>query len=128
MARRKAAKNCALSPWLSAKGDCREGRFIQVGNSLLLSTRFQVLSAGAKHLYLCMAMEAGGRRSFKLPHSAAAKKYGVPSRSFDRYVAELVSAGFIKKDSGKTTRTPNEYLFLLDWKGQASQNYILGNI
>ncbi len=38
MPRYKAAKNCEIKPWLSARSDCREGRFIQVGDSFLLSS------------------------------------------------------------------------------------------
>ena len=55
--RRKAG--ATLQPWLTARTDCREKRFIQVGNSLLLSHRFWRISAGARYCYLCMAMEAG---------------------------------------------------------------------
>ena len=36
MGRRKAAEKCTILPWLSRKSDNSEGRFIQVGNSLLL--------------------------------------------------------------------------------------------
>ena len=35
--RRRAGGNNNINPWLSARMDCKEGRFIQVGNSLLLS-------------------------------------------------------------------------------------------
>ena len=53
-----------IVPWLSARPDNREKRFIQVGDSLLFSDAFQELRVGAKHLYLCMAMESGGKRDF----------------------------------------------------------------
>ena len=115
MARHKAAVNCDIRPWLSARADNREGRFLQIGNSLLLSDRYQALSAGAKSLYLAMAMESGGRKYFVFPQSAA-HKYGMPDTSFWRYVAELEKAGFIERQSNKNTRTANDYCFCLRWK------------
>ena len=64
MARKKRFSGEAdLKPWLTNKapGSKTNGRFIQVGNSLLMNTQFQELSTGAKYLYLCMAMEAGSK-------------------------------------------------------------------
>lgn len=115
MARRKAAKNCEIRPWLSARADCSDGRFIQIGNSLLLSKSFQALSAGAQMLYLCMALESGGRREFQFTRTAA-KKYGIPHRSMLRHVDELAAAGFIDKTSLWNLRQPNEYCFSFRWK------------
>ena len=112
--RRKAG--ATLQPWLTARADCREKRFIQVGNSLLLSHRFWRLSAGARYCYLCMAMEAGPRREFCLPKSAA-KKYGIPHSSLCRYIRELEAGGWIEVRSMKILRKPNEYRFALKWKG-----------
>lgn len=119
MSRRKAAKNCEIRPWLSARADCADGRFIQVGNSLLLSEAYKALSDGAKHLYQSMAMESGGRREFVFPRMAA-KKYGISPRSLLRHVDELANAGFIDRASLRNLRQPNEYAFSLRWKeGQA---------
>lgn len=115
MPRKKAAKNCTVLPWLSAKADCSEGRFLQIGNSLLLSKHFQGLPAGAQILYLAMGLESGGRREFVFPLSAA-KKYGFAPRSFRRYVEELVIAGFLDKTSLANLRQPNEYRFSFKWK------------
>ncbi len=115
MARRKAAKNCDIRPWLSARADCSEGRFLQIGNSLMLSKPFQALSPGAQMLYLCMALESGGRREFIFPRTAA-KKYGVKHRSLLRYIDELSDAGFIDKTSLRNLRQPNEYSFSFRWK------------
>lgn len=125
MPKRKAAANCKILPWLSARQDCEEGRFSQIGNSLLLSrvdretgeelNQFIKLSNGAKVVYLDMTMEAGGKRYFQFPQ-AAAKKYGIAPSSFWRYVKELLDAGMIKKSSGKITREPNDYEFCFDWK------------
>ncbi|WP_297243575.1 hypothetical protein [uncultured Flavonifractor sp.] len=118
MPRRKAAPSCAIPFWMSAKQDCREGRFIQLGNSLLLSPDFHELSTGARYLYLCAAMEAGGRRNFTFPQSAATK-YGVNPRSMRRYLQELISAGFIEvESSGRWTRESNRYLFSMRWRCQ----------
>ena len=104
-----------LVPWLSAKADGREKRFIQVGNTLLLSQKFQSLGAGARQLYFCMAMESGGRRQFIFPQSAA-KKYGITPSSLRRHVKELEDAGFLIVHSLQNLRLPNEYEFSLRWK------------
>lgn len=106
-----------LLPWLSARPDNKEGRFVQAGNSLFLSKEFQKLSAGARCLYLCMTLEAGGRREFEFPR-ASASKFGFSGSSFLRYCKELEEEGFIQTTvCGKCTRTPNRYRFLFEWKG-----------
>lgn len=87
-----------IKPWLSARLDCKEGRFVQVGNSLLLSKKFQALTAGARFLYLCMTMESAGKREFIFPKSAA-EKYGIARNSLTRQVAELQDKGFISVQS-----------------------------
>ena len=115
MGKHKAAQRCAISPWLSARADGKEGRFIQIGNTLLLDPAFQSLSDGAKHLYSCFSMESGGKREFIFPQ-AAATKYGIPTRSFRRHVKELISAGFITMQSGAPARMPNAYQFSFAWK------------
>lgn len=116
MGRPKAAVNCTVLPWLSGKANCKEGRFIQTGNSLLLSDKMKALSYGARYLYLCMAMEAAGRREFEFPKKAA-EKYGFPCRTFNRLKAELVEAGLISVlASGRTTREKNIYSFRIDWQ------------
>lgn len=115
MGRRKHAENCAVPAWASGRIDSREKRFVMLGNSLFFDSSFQTLSAGAKHLYISMCLECGGRRVFTFPHGAA-KKYGIPARSFDRYTAELLAAGFISMTSGKNTRTANVFSFEFGWK------------
>lgn len=104
-----------IVPWLSAKPDNREKRFIQVGDSLLFSKAFQDLHAGARYLYFCMAMESGGKRVFKLP-TAAAGKYGFARSSFWAYVRELEDKRFIVSRSNKHLRQPNDYSFSDGWK------------
>lgn len=104
-----------IRPWLSARADCKEGRFIQCGNSLLLSKDFQNLTAGAQMMYLCMAMESAGRKDFIFPQTAA-KKYGFPPASMRRYIEELKKKGFITVQSMANLRQPNEYSFSLAWK------------
>ena len=111
--RRKAP---AISPWLSARADNTEKRFIQVGDTLLFDKTFQSLSPGAKTLYFCMAMECGGRRDFLFPR-ARAIRYGFASKSFWRYVTELEERGFLIRHSMKNLRMPNEYSFSFAWKG-----------
>lgn len=115
MARRQTGGT--LLPWLSAKADGKEKRFIMVGNTILLDKRFQDLSAGARQLYLCLCMESGGKREVEFPHGAA-KKYGFAKTSFDRYIRELETKGFVEKiESGELYQfSPNAYRFSLAWK------------
>lgn len=104
-----------LPRWMSAKRDCREARFVQIGNSLLFHEKFRSLSAGAFKLYICCAMEAAGSINFQIPASKA-EQYGTPPRSLARYIKELEGAGFIQTDrSGKATRTANDYSFCFRW-------------
>lgn len=114
MSRRRKAP--AISPWLSARADNVEKRFIQVGDTLLMDKTFQSLSPGAKTLYCCMAMESRGRREFLFPR-ACALKYGFAEKSFRRYITELEEHGFLIRHSMKNLRRPNEYSFSFVWKG-----------
>lgn len=91
-----------------------------------MSKEFQSLSAGAQITYIFMALEAGTSRKFIFTHTTA-KKYGIASRSFDRYMKELVENGFITFSSGKNTRTPNEFEFSFSWKFDDAQNKTLSN-
>ena len=111
----KRRSNPTIVAWLSAKPDNGEKRFIQVGDTLMLSPQFRALGIGARYLYLCMAMESGGKRDFVFPQSAA-KKYGITSSSLRRHVAELKAGKFIKVYSEKPTREPNKYEFCSQWK------------
>ena len=103
MSGRKRSSRTVL-PWLTARSDGKEGRFIQVGNSLLLDKRVQQLSGNAMRLYLCMAMESGGRRHFLFPQ-AVGKKYGICPAGLWRGMAELEEKGFLKcEKAGKINR------------------------
>ena len=113
MSKRKCGS--ALLPHLSAKADNREKRFIQVGNSLLLSKQFHALSTGSRFLYFCMAMECGKMDKFIFPQKAA-KKYGIAPSSLRKHINELEAARFIRVYSGKPTREPNRYEFCQGWK------------
>ena len=114
MSGRKRSSRTVL-PWLTARSDGKEGRFIQVGNSLLLDKRVQQLSGNAMRLYLCMAMESGGRRHFLFPQ-AVGKKYGICPAGLWRGMAELEEKGFLSHRSGMNVRQPNEYVFSLEWR------------
>ena len=106
----------ALPFWASAKADGKDIRFIQVGNSLLMSKAFQELHAGARFTYLAMMMEAGGKKVFRFPESSM-KKFGISPPSCKRYINELISKDFIKKTyCGKSQMKPNDYEFNLEWK------------
>lgn len=95
--KRRFSGESDLKPWLTNKapGGKTNGRFIQVGNSLLMNKHFQTLSAGAKYLYLCMAMESGGKSNFAFSKGTATRKYGIAQTSFERHRKELENAGFI---------------------------------
>ena len=104
-----------LKRWLSASPDCRENRFIQVGDTLLHDERFKKLGASACKLYFCCAMESAGEREFQMPLSKAAK-YGFSESTFRRALDELESGGFIQTiRSGKNTRTASDYQFSFKW-------------
>ena len=104
-----------IVPALSAKVDNKEKRFIQVGNSLLLSKQFHALSTGSRFLYFRMAMESGGRKNLILPQKDA-KKYGIAPSGLRKHINELKAARFIRVYSEKPTREPNRYEFCLSWK------------
>ena len=65
-----------------------------------------------------MATEAGGKREFTFTHSSA-KKYGISSTSYDRYLAELKDSRFIEKveDGSLAQYAPGQYRFVFNWKG-----------
>ena len=113
MSRRR--KKNYIPPWLSARLDDFEKRFIQVGDTLLFNRTFQSLKANTKHLYFCMAMESAGHREFKFTLHTA-KKYGFSPSTFRRCVKELVDNRFIEYQSGANTRTANRYRFTFEWK------------
>lgn len=129
MARHKAAVNCQILPWLSAKPDCKEGRFLQIGNSLFLSKEYRELSYAAQAIYLCMALESGGKRQFTFTKTDA-KKYGICPKTLYRQIKELQDKKFLTVSSGKNTRTPNEFEFCFSWKESSDAETTLshGNI
>lgn len=114
---RKRTVRKELLPWLSANPDGHEGRFVQIGNSLVLSNSFHKLTPSAQFMYLCMCMESAGKRDFKFPESAM-KKYGIIPRTGRRCLEALIEHGFVECScSGKNTRTASDYRFSFKWKG-----------
>ena len=109
--------NGQLLPWMSAKPDCKEKRFLQVGNSLFFSDSFRDLGAGSRWLYLCMAVESGGKREVEFSRKTA-EKYGIPKNSFTRHIAELKQAGFIEVsiEGNYWQFHKTVYRFVFDWK------------
>lgn len=108
-----------VSSWLSARADCVEGRFIQVGNSFLLSGTVQKLTPSTRWVYLCMAMESGKTPRFTLSKKEA-EKYGIPHSTLERARKELRDTGFIRYRSGKNTREKNQCEFDYGWKTEKS--------
>lgn len=100
--------------WLSHTNAQNEP-FVQIGISLAQSEQFQCLSNSTKLVYLYMTLEAKGNRQFKFPLSVA-KRYKVSNSTLRRSADELEKAGFIKRVSGKTNRTPTDYEFIRSWK------------
>lgn len=110
-------KKKPLSPWVTAKDDGIETRFIQIGNSFLLHPAWLNLSAGAKVLYIHMSLESGGKIEFKMPHKVYSKFTTRPT--FQKAKNELIKAGFIEvKKCGANTRTENIYRFCFEWKNR----------
>ena len=109
--------NGQLLPWMSARLDCKEKRFLQLGNSLFFSDTFQQLNAGSRWLYLCMAIESGGKREVTFSR-AIAKKYGIPRNSFSRQIKELKDSGFIEvsMEGNLWQFEPSVYRFSFEWK------------
>ena len=83
MGRRKSGGQ--MLPWLSVTPDGREKRFIQVGNSFLLSNTFKKLPGNAVKTYFALCMESGGKPTVTLSHAGAAK-YGIDDATFDRAI------------------------------------------
>lgn len=104
-----------IKRWLTASANQKEGRFIQVGDTLVHNKRFISLTVGARYFYLLAAMEAAGERNFQFPASRM-EALGIPVRTGRRHLQELEAAGFIEIiRSGKNTRTENDYQFCFRW-------------
>ena len=119
-----------LLPYCTALSDGKEKRFLQLGNTLLLSSAVKGefedggtkrkgsgLSSGAFHLYLCFIMEAGGSWEVEFPRRCA-KKYGFPEATFDRHVKELCEKQFLTRvyTRDRDKWAPARYRFNLEWK------------
>lgn len=112
MSRRKKP----LVPWATKQADGKDARFIQLGNSLLLSHAWNSLSYGAQAVYIRMMLEAGGKPEFTFP-AATMAKYNMPRRSCVRFIDELEKAGFIRcKVRGRPQFIKSEYVFCYEWK------------
>ena len=129
MPRRKAAQHVKISFWMSARPDCQEGRFLQLGNSLTLSKKFQSLSPSVRWFYICLSMEAGGKPTVKLSHGGA-RKYGISHAGYDRAVTALCEAGFLEQvfDADLSRFKTNEFRFISKWKTDClTQNEVSPN-
>ena len=121
MPKQRGAQNCSILPWMSAHPDNREGRFLQIGNSLLCGegSRFKTLTSGAQMIYLCMAMEAGEQQEVTFSCSTA-QKYGIGKNVLPRAIKELIQAGFIEIADNLSYKQfkPTVYRFIIDWKSR----------
>lgn len=109
----------AIVPWLTAKENEIDKRFIQVSNSILLNETFQSLSANSQMVYLCMSMESGGQSEFVFPKRAF-EKYNISYSTARRSINELKQKRFITYESGANVRKNNKFKFCYDWKRGAS--------
>ncbi len=66
------------------------------------------LSYGASHLLFCMCEESNGKKDFEFPRTVA-MEYNIPAASFRRYVSELISKGYIQRNSGRPFGATNIY-------------------
>lgn len=91
----KSQSSKPLKRWLTASSDCRERRFVQIGNTLLFDKRFTSLSVGARYLYILAANEAAGSRDFQFP-ALKMKALGIKERTARKYIKELVDQRFLE--------------------------------
>lgn len=114
--KRRAAPHCSILSHLSARSDCQEVKFIQVGASFFEDENVCSLKPQTKWVYLCMAIVAGRDTEFSFSRGDG-MKYGIPSRTLCTAVNELLEKGFlIRVESGKFTRTKNKFRFIYNWK------------
>jgi len=105
-----------LPPWATATLDGREGRFIQIGNTLLLSKTFLALNGNAQLLYIRMVNEAGGKREFAFT-AGDARKYEMSKSGFAKSLDELKEKNFIEcAENNANLRKANVYRFCDGWK------------
>ena len=111
-----------LPLWVTATLDGREGRFVQLGNTMLTgkNSKFKTLPAGAQMLYIDMVMEAGGKREFEFSLSSATK-YGIAKGTFERNKKLLITNGFVECIENNAHRwQKNKYRFSFCWREPAS--------
>ncbi len=73
-------------------------------------------------LYICLAMESGGKPFAKLSRGNA-KKYGFSPATYSRAVKQLIQAGFVKiaEDTGRYET--NRFEFTNDWKSKSPVSF-----
>lgn len=110
-------KKFPIEPWLTATHSGSEpGGFVRVGKSLFQSPKFHKILKSARFTYLCMCMEAGGKKEFTFPRETMLS-YGLEPKQCRKDIARLEEAGLIRKTvRGKGNFHPNEYEFLSLWK------------
>lgn len=115
MAKRYKSKHCII-PWLTAKIDCREPKYIQCGVTLFEHPSFKRLTPAQRCLYLAMCMDAGVHQEFTFS-KARIEHYGFSYATGRDAIDALIAGGFITKIySGQVTREKNGYAFSEQWK------------
>lgn len=113
MSRQK--KKTPFPSWTTKTSNGIEKRYIRIGNSLMLSKVYQMLSNSAKVIYSYMLLESGSNREFEFTASIYLK---LMSRdTFFKARNELIEKGFIEiKQNNANIRKANVYAFSEAWK------------
>ena len=102
MGHRKTGQRDFL-PWLTVNPSGsheNEKRFLMIPANMLFANNstgfsFPKVRTSSYKLYLCMAIESGGKRIFEFSHTDA-KKYGFNLNTFDSCVRELIDKNTIE--------------------------------
>ena len=115
MSRKKGIDERRIPQYLKVRGEVG-GRFVPLTNALMLDKLFQSLTPNARWFFLALCMEAGGRPTVTMSHSAA-KKYGITPSSYDSAVKQLTEKGFIKLADNLSRLETNRFELLFVWRG-----------
>ena len=115
MSRRKGVDERKIPHYLKVRGEIG-GRFVPLTNALMLDTLFQSLTPNARWFFLALCMEAGGKPTVSMSHSAA-KKYGIKPTSYDAAVKQLTERGLIKLVDGLSRLETNRFEFPFVMRG-----------
>lgn len=115
LSKRPKLVNSSLPFWQSANPDCKEKRFLMLGNSFLLHPMILGLSNSAYRVYSYMCLESGGERIFTFPYCKYKKIVSKPT--FQRALQELIDNRLIETlQNNANLRKANVYCFNPKWR------------